>query len=261
LIEFPCPVGYLCKPAPDPSLGYFCLPGACALCKSTEICRDEACVNPCDGVECADDETCVLGSCKDCTQIGCTDGKICFEGSCQEDACEGVSCAGDEFCYKGECKPSCDEAECGRGERCGASGSCERDRCAGVRCDSGQVCVGGACAADSCASLTCKLGDVCLPELGCVADPCPATKCPKGATCAVGDEGQPLCVAPPGSAKPARPDKRFVSGGGTGLSTACAVAVPGASNDSAALWLALPALIWTYRRTKRRSRSQSSEAR
>jgi hypothetical protein len=250
-VEFPCPVGYLCKPGPS-SQGFFCLPGACALCKSTEICVDDKCADPCDGVECADNETCVLGNCKDCTQLACTDGKICYERECQEDACKNNNCSDTEFCFKGECLPLCDEHECGAGERCGASGQCERDRCAGVKCDAGQVCVGGTCAADSCADLTCTLGDVCVPERGCVADPCPVTMCPGDGTCTVGGDGQPLCTTP---AKPTKPPKRYVSGGGSGLSTMCAVGTPGGSGSGAAPWLLVPALIFTWRRRSRRPHS------
>jgi hypothetical protein len=230
------------------------LPGACALCKSTEICSDEKCADPCDGVECADNETCVLGNCKDCSQIGCTEGKICYEGTCQEDACKHAGCSDSELCFKGDCKPVCDESACGAGQHCGASGTCERDRCAGVRCAGGEVCVGGACAADSCADLTCTPGDVCVPERGCVADPCAVTTCPLGATCAVGDEGEPQCVAP---SKPAKPPKRYVAGGGSGLSTACAVAAPGRDSNAAAAWLVLPALVFGWRRRRNKS-SQSS---
>ncbi|HKP62255.1 MAG TPA: MopE-related protein [Polyangiales bacterium] len=248
-VEFPCPVGYLCKKAPN-SEDFFCLPGACALCKSTEICEDEKCKDPCDGVSCDENETCVLGNCKDCTQIGCTNGEFCYEGKCQADACKGVSCSDTEFCFKGECKPFCDEDACGASQRCGTDGTCERDPCAGVKCGGDQVCVGGTCAADNCADMECSFGDVCVRERGCVADPCPVTVCPRGATCSVGDEGQPLCVAP---TKPAKPPKRFVGTSGSGFNS-CAVSSPGGSGDGAALWLALPALVLTWRRRQRRSR-------
>jgi hypothetical protein len=255
-IEFPCPVGYLCKPAPT-STGTFCLPGACALCKSTEICRDDHCVDPCDGVQCADNESCVLGNCKDCLQLGCPSGQICFERSCQEDACRNIRCSDTEFCFKGECMPLCENKDCGTGERCNASGQCERDRCAGVSCGSGEVCRGGTCSADPCAELTCNFGDLCVGELGCIADPCALTTCPRGSTCAVGETGLPSCIAP---TKAAKPPARYIGGGGSGLTT-CSVTAPGSGAAGAhASWLLVPALVWGVRRRRARRISLSKRA-
>ena len=71
------------------------------------------CVDPCDGIRCNDNETCVFGDCKDCTQIGgCKTGEICYEKTCQPDSCKDVSCAASEFCFKGECMALCDENKC-----------------------------------------------------------------------------------------------------------------------------------------------------
>jgi uncharacterized protein (TIGR03382 family) len=251
-IEFPCPVGYLCKPAPT-STGTFCLPGACALCKSTELCRDDTCVDPCDGVECADNEKCVLGNCKDCTQLGCATGQICFEGSCQEDACRNNDCSDTEFCFKGDCRPLCDDNECPTGQRCNSSGTCEKDRCAGVSCDSGEVCRGGTCGTNPCAELSCNFGDVCVGEMGCISDPCAVTTCPRGATCTVGESGIPSCISP---TKPAKPPSRYVGGGGSGLTT-CNVTRPNGGAPATAGWLVLPAIAWCVRRRRARRISQS----
>jgi hypothetical protein len=253
-IEFPCPVGYLCKPAVT-ATGTFCVPGACALCKSTEICRDDTCVDPCDGVECTENEKCVLGNCKDCTQLGCANGQICFERTCQEDACRTTECADTELCFKGECKPLCDDNNCATGERCNTSGSCEKDRCAGVSCESGKVCRGGTCSSDPCLELSCDFGQVCVGEMGCIADPCSLTTCPRGATCSVNEAGSPTCVSP---TKPAKPPVRYVGGGGSGLTT-CSVTQPGGSAPSNAGWLLLPAIVWSVRRRVRRN-SQSKRA-
>jgi hypothetical protein len=253
-IEFPCPVGFLCKAAPNPEDGTFCQPGACAVCRSSEICRDDVCVNPCEGISCNDNETCVFGDCKDCTQIGCKSGEICYEQVCQADSCKDVSCAEAEFCFKGECMPLCDESTCGAGERCNAEGSCEKDRCAGVACDDGEVCRGGTCNTDPCAEISCTSGDICVGELGCVADPCPVTVCPNGASCAVGDQGRPVCV---GAMKPAGRPSRYIGGGGSSL-TSCSVSRP-RGNESAPAWLLLPALVWGLRR--RRSRLQARAGR
>jgi len=253
-IEFPCPVGYLCQPAPN-SQGFFCLPGACALCKSTEVCEDDQCVDPCESVSCADNETCVLGNCKDCTSLGCSDGRVCYEGVCQDDLCRGTQCGTNEFCFKGDCLPLCDEAKCPAGERCGLSGTCERDRCSDVTCDDGEVCRGGRCTADPCAEIQCTFGDVCVGELGCIADPCVLTMCPSGSTCSVGEQGQPICV---GAAKPPGRPNRYVSGGGSGLSH-CSVTQLGAGASTAAFaWLLVPALVWSLRRRRVRRSSQST---
>lgn len=254
-IEFPCPVGYLCKPAPT-STGTYCLPGACALCKSTELCRDDTCVDPCDGVECADNETCVLGNCKDCTQLGCASGQICFEQSCQEDACRNNDCSDTEFCFKGECRPLCDDTECPTGQRCNASGTCEKDRCAGLTCEVGKVCRGGSCGTDPCAELSCNFGDVCVGEMGCISDPCAVTTCPRGASCTVGQSGLPSCLSP---TKPAKPAARYVGGGGSGLST-CNATRPNGGAPAPAGWLLLLAIAWSVRRRRARRISQSKRA-
>jgi Putative metal-binding motif len=253
-IEFPCPVGYLCKPAPT-STGSYCVPGACALCKSTEVCRDDTCVDPCDGVECANNEKCVLGNCKDCTQLGCPNGEICFDGVCQEDACRNKQCSDDEFCFKGECLPFCDSDKCAAGERCNEAGECERDRCAGVACDAGEVCRGGKCSTDPCAELTCNLGDVCVGEMGCIPDPCALTKCPRGAECLVSEAGLPVCSGPP---RPDEPRARYIGGGGSGLST-CTVTHPSGGAPVNAGWWLVPALVWGARRRRARRVSQQSQ--
>jgi len=231
------------------------VPGACALCKSTEICRDDTCVDPCDGVECTENEKCVLGNCKDCTQLGCANGQICFERTCQEDACRTTECADTELCFKGECKPLCDDNSCATGQRCNTSGSCEKDRCAGVSCESGKVCRGGTCSSDPCLELSCDFGQVCVGEMGCIADPCSLTTCPRGATCSVNEAGSPTCVSP---TKPAKPPVRYVGGGGSGLTT-CSVTQPGGSAPSNAGWLLLPAIVWSVRRRLRKN-SQSKRA-
>ncbi len=254
-VEFPCPVGYLCSPAPN-GQGFFCLPGACAVCKSTEVCENDACKDPCTDVDCADNETCVLGTCKDCTQLGCPSGQVCYDRSCQEDACRDVECGEREFCFNGECRPLCVESECDSGERCNASGECERDRCAGVVCDDGQLCRDGRCQTDSCVELECGLAEICVSEQGCIPDPCGLTTCPPGLTCQISEEGQSVCV---GRSKPAPKPERYVSGGGSGGFSSCSVTtLRGSGLPLSAAWLLVPALVWSLRRRRARTTSQST---
>jgi Putative metal-binding motif len=247
-IEFPCPVGYSCTQLPDTDR-YFCVPGPCAACKSTELCRNDTCVNPCDSVQCDDNQTCTLGYCRDCTQIGCADGQVCYDRACQDDPCKDVQCASDQLCFNGDCKALCNARDCAAGESCGADGSCVQDSCAAVSCDTGQVCRDGMCATNPCVDMQCSSGEQCVPEQGCVVDPCPVTICPGNGVCTVGSQGQPVCTA---VHKVLPPGLKYVSAGG---GSTCSVAHPGAGSGVpplAAFTLLLP--LWALQLRRARGR-------
>ena len=71
--------------------------------------------DPCDGVECAEGETCVDGVCE--TDVvacdpECADGETCVDGVCETDvvACD-PACAEGETCVDGACTPEGDGGE------------------------------------------------------------------------------------------------------------------------------------------------------
>ncbi len=213
--EFECPLGFECVDAAD---GRYCIPGPCASCQPGEVCRDDACVDPCEGVSCEANERCVLGDCLDCHTLGCESGEVCFGGACEPDPCADVDCAGAAgcdgelgcSCVGGGCVPNCEDALCPEGTACAADGTCAPDACAGVTCPGEQVCEGGACVADPCDGRLCPPGQACAGG-DCVVDPCPRTECSAGRHCEVDADGAAVCVAdeprPP-------PDRVFAGGGG-----------------------------------------------
>jgi len=193
--EFSCPVGLMCVRS-DVLEADYCLPRACALCRSNERCIDDVCVDPCDTITCDEGLTCLRGVCRDCTFSGCPGDQICYKGLCQEDSCAGVRCESGQFCYNGECIDQCDDLDCGSNEHCNDQGQCEAYVCAGVECEGALTCREGQCAADPCASAACPIGEVCVTESGCVPDPCSVTWCPPNTECKVTETGAPRCVAP-----------------------------------------------------------------
>ena len=123
--DLDCPAGLLC-------FGGLCQPDPCATnnpCGDTERCRAVcvALVDPCAGVTCGADETCIDGS--------------CFPG-CLPVACEGVSCPTGQYCNPatGSCADltPCDAA-CGTGHACNLTCT-PRSACEGVTCPEGQFC-------------------------------------------------------------------------------------------------------------------------
>ena len=60
--------------------------------------NDDNDADPCDDVECGDDEYCEDGEClaeesDPCDGVECPDGEVCFEGDCQLEADTGYACA------------------------------------------------------------------------------------------------------------------------------------------------------------------------
>jgi hypothetical protein len=217
--EFSCPVAQQCKRS-EVYHGDFCVPSACALCKSTERCENDVCVDPCKGVSCTGGLICLRGECRDCNVAGCPSGQLCYDGTCQENLCDSQSCGKSAFCFNGACVPQCDDMRCPSGQRCNEAGVCERDACAGVACETGKVCREGHCEDDPCRSMGCPFGQTCAAEVACVPDPCTVTVCGEGTLCSVGSHGEPRCTIPGGV--PVRRPPVYVSTGGAAL-TGCSV--------------------------------------
>ncbi len=239
--EFPCASGFEC--VTDEASGQrICLPTPCAVCTSTEVCRDDVCVDRCDGVTCDAPAVCRSGACVDCYDVGCTGGQACIAGECTTHPCDGVSCADAQHCSDGSCVATCDDRLCGSGRRCAADGSCEADPCSGVSCTGGDVCVEGSCRAPACADDGCAGGQVCAPTVGCVPDPCETTRCGAGATCVVDGRGGAQCRL---DELPAEPDYVYASGSGA---TTCAASPTGDGSGIPLVLLTLMALVAVRRR-------------
>ncbi len=186
--------------------------------------RFDACVEPCDVVECpwgqvcdgasgqcedrcadvacGDAERCWLGECvpPGCRHTGCPDGSLCAGDECVPDPCASARCGAGEFCRGGQCVPSCAHVSCRLDERC-VDGVCAHDPCALAGCPDGQRCDDGLCGPDPCAGIRCPAGERCDDGL-CLADPCRGVRCPPGEACAVhGDAAQ--CVREVASEPPA----------------------------------------------------------
>lgn len=125
-------------------------------CPFGQLCRGFGCVDPCDGVACAEGATCKAGRCVgscDCSpgNTGCASGEVCERvapaARCVEEACVGVACLGGSHCAGGACVEDCAGVVCPPKEVCLrvtndaglARGSCV-DRCAPNPCASPQVC-------------------------------------------------------------------------------------------------------------------------
>jgi hypothetical protein len=224
--EFTCPVGQLCEHSEVYGDDY-CLPRACALCKSNEQCMNDVCVDLCADVHCDNGLLCVRGQCRDCNAAGCPSGQICYQQLCQEDKCAGVSCDAGQFCFDGNCMRQCSDSQCPAGQSCNTDGECAEDPCAAISCGENQVCRGGQCADDPCRTMACPLGKVCVTDMGCVNDPCTVTMCPDNALCSVDAQGAPRCMVP-GARK--SPPHYFSTGGGLG---SCSVGAVGSTRGGA----------------------------
>jgi hypothetical protein len=141
--EFQCPADLVCN------ANGRCVDAACQdkACPADQVCKDGACVGPCDGLTCPHGTSCILGACLAlCDAVSCPAGEVCREGVCLPgcDQCGGVACGGGLTCGAGgECRdPSCPQG-CPSGTYC-SSGSCV-DACQGAVCPEGQVCEEGRC--------------------------------------------------------------------------------------------------------------------
>lgn len=153
--EFRCAAGEVC-------VERVCIPASCANkeCPSGSVCRDGACVAPCDGVVCPYGATCrqglcvdacegvdcdpgfacearastdgdaLVGVCSSCDCRGCPDGQSCVDHLCVEDECKNQTCGEGTHCTKGSCVDSCEDAKCPAGQMC-AVGKCVNDPNAG----------------------------------------------------------------------------------------------------------------------------------
>ncbi|HET8935954.1 MAG TPA: MopE-related protein [Polyangiales bacterium] len=243
--EFSCPVGLSCVHS-DVHEKDYCLPRACALCRSNERCVDDVCVDPCDSLTCDEGLTCLRGECRDCTFAGCPADQVCFKGLCQVDACAAKRCPKGEFCFDGSCVAQCDDLSCSRGEHCSDDGRCETYECAGVECDGALTCRAGQCAADPCASADCPVGEVCVAESGCVPDPCAVTWCPQDTQCKVSASGAPRCLTP--TARDKDKPRTYVSASGA---KNCSVSRVGGAPSGALFWLGILGM-WGLARGRRK---------
>ncbi|MCA9542093.1 MAG: hypothetical protein KC620_24520, partial [Myxococcales bacterium] len=179
--------------------GVQCINGVCVdpcellNCPDDQFCDGQRCVDPCVGVECDGSERCIGGQCEadDCVEFGCPGGERCVNADCEPDPCAAARCDEGSFCRDGDCVPSCAAVSCPLGQRC-LDGQCVTDDCADIGCPDGQVCRGGECQADACAGVDCPRGQVCRDGL-CAGDPCAHVNCPPGEECVV-VEGSAQCV-------------------------------------------------------------------
>src|SRR6476661_1007010 len=193
-----------------------CLGYACDAPSST---CTEVLPDPCgsDGVSCASDADCCIGSCIggicQCQAAGgpCTvaseccllDGQtMCINGACGTCHTDGAVCTATADCCQGECfqgvcatcrgdsSPCADPSECCNGD-C-FNGICVSCRQTGNPCDAGHVCCGGFCVGGAC--VTCKdSGSACADASECCSGDCyngacaacrpPGAQCTDGTTC------------------------------------------------------------------------------
>ncbi len=109
-----CPFG---EPPVDLCADVTCDPGFSCDAGTGECAQD---TDPCEGVTCEADETCVDGDCvpaDPCEGVTCEADETCVDGACvPADPCEGVTCEADETCVDGDCVPQgFQDAEAARG--------------------------------------------------------------------------------------------------------------------------------------------------
>ncbi|MFZ4738116.1 MAG: MopE-related protein [Bradymonadia bacterium] len=164
-----------------------------SVCPEGQLCLSGACVDPCDGNECAGEGlVCRDGGClTPCQAANCPTGWGCnaATGECL-DPCAGVSCQAGERCLLGRCvDDTCYELGCPDGQRC-VRGACEADPCSALECPRGQFCREGMCVG-SCAEVACALDEECVDGL-CADNACYGVVCAVGETC-VAEGGVAVC--------------------------------------------------------------------
>ncbi len=195
--EFQCSLGLRCDNPTNPEMGH-CVPDVCGdsgvICRTDQICRDNRCVNPCDGVVC-DGGVCVNGVCtSSCVGIQCPAGQLCRGGVCAADVCATMNCGTGQFCSEGRCVATCSGVSCPVGTAC-MNGRCETFLCGGVTCPGTQTCrvEGGraVCGLDRCAGVMCSRPFTCV-DGACRDNPCATVSCPfEGEQCVlVGGQAQ-----------------------------------------------------------------------
>ncbi|MBU1220839.1 hypothetical protein KKF34_08565 [Myxococcota bacterium] len=209
--EFPCGGGEICQQFTiDEETLDICMPGPCANCAPDEVCVNNQCVNLCEEVQCEDNETCVLGVCRDCHYLGCEGALICYEGNCITDPCTDISCDSGEYCSNGTCVKACWDEKCPDGTSCNYLGECVSDPCAEVECESHQYCSEGNCLTNPCPSVYCEPGTVCIPPGECVPNKCSLMDCPAGYSCVIEPDGNARCTS---NTPPPDPEKILPIGG------------------------------------------------
>jgi hypothetical protein len=116
----------------------------------------EVATDPCEGVECGEDEECKEGRCVEIPRAVCT-----------------PACKGGLVCVNGECVRPCGGA-CPRGMICNrARNECVKDPCFQKTCAAGERCVGGVCKAAATPPPTakeckppCAAGQTCNTQTG-----------------------------------------------------------------------------------------------
>ncbi len=112
----------------------------------TPVCTepDGACIDPCEAVDCDDENDCTTDS---CTLTANADGS--FETDCIND-------------------PDCDDGDaCTESDTCGDDGVCSGTP---IECADGETCVDGNCVSDSCMDVVCGDGATCDPLTGICID-------------------------------------------------------------------------------------------
>ncbi len=168
-----------------------CTDGTPIECEFPTFCTepDGACVDPCEGADCTDDNPCTTDSCVtnqdgttscDSTETGCDDDDACTENDACDPAGEVGNCVGTLIecpeggeCVNGSC-PCSENATCDDGDACNGVETC--DTSAGtcvagtpLDCDDDDLCTVDACDATAGCSNTakeCAEGEMCDPATG-----------------------------------------------------------------------------------------------
>lgn len=131
--------------------------------------------DPCDLVNCSEDQTCMDARCVDnaCIQdgveISCEPGKTCSKGQCVDDECENQECDDGWQCIEGICtETACIGLDCEEGQSC-KGGTCVDNACLDKTCDEGMICSKGDCTYEICLDKTpCTIGKFCNAAGVCV---------------------------------------------------------------------------------------------
>lgn len=256
----------LADPCPD---GTLCREGACVapcegvVCPSGQVCAGGACVDPCEGVICPTNQVCIArdpmalticGPSCDCDELAmplCPTGTACDDrmgsptaGECVDPGCETVTCGPGEVCTGGACIDGCTGVTCPVDQIC-TLGECVPDLCARVVCSGMQVCRGGECF-DACDGVTCPSDEICR-DGACIPDPCFGVTCDADERCVSGTcvpDGPRVDAGGMDGGSGVDAGRGAVMDGGCG----CRVALDG--GPAPAGFLALALLWWSRRRSK-----------
>ena len=170
---------------------FVCTDGTPVACDFPTFCTepDGACVDPCAGADCDDDNHCTTDTCVtnqdgtttcDSTEAGCDDGDGCTENDACDPAGEAGNCTGTPVecpeggeCVNGSC-PCSENASCDDGDACNGVETCDTSAGSCVAgtsldCDDGDLCTVDDCDATAGCSNTakeCPEGEQCDPATG-----------------------------------------------------------------------------------------------